>query len=141
MEEKRTIKIELEIDDCKDCPHSISLVSKIGGPLVWICSLNEQDLVEFGSGKKFARYEVPEIPIPASCPLLTEKKKALRYAPVTLQQLQDVGLNPFAVKLLAESYALHPEPKPVAFSYEGEKDGKQIAVYVRLDPGDPTKDE
>jgi hypothetical protein len=64
---------------------------------------------------------------------------SIKYAPVTLQQIHDVGLNPFAVKLLAESYALHPNPRSVAFSFEGEKNGKPIKVFVKLDPMDPNE--
>lgn len=63
---------------------------------------------------------------------------AMSYPPVTGQTLHDVGLNPFAVQLLAEAYANHPEPKPVTFSYESEKNGKPIKVFVKLDPEDPT---
>jgi hypothetical protein len=63
--------------------------------------------------------------------------KKIEYVPVTLQQLSDVGLNPFAVQLLAESYAKHPEPKPIAFSYESTKDGKPIKVFIRMDAEDP----
>ena len=65
----------------------------------------------------------------------------MKYFPVTLQQIRGMGLNPFAVKLLAESYALHPNPRPIAFSFEGEKNGKQIKVYVRLDPEEPHEGE
>lgn len=63
---------------------------------------------------------------------------SVEYAPITLQQIHDAGLNPFAVKLLAESYALHPNPRPIAFSFEGEKNGEPIKVFVKLDPTDPT---
>lgn len=38
---------------------------------------------------------------------------------VSLQQLSDCGLNPFAVQLLVESWRRHPEPKPVAFLFNG----------------------
>jgi hypothetical protein len=60
---------------------------------------------------------------------------------VSMQALLDVGLNAFAVKLLAESYALHPNPQPVAFSYESEKNGKPIKVFVRFDPEEPHDSE
>jgi len=40
---------------------------------------------------------------------------------VTLQQMGDCGLNPFAVQLLAESYSSHPHPKPVSFVFRGVK--------------------
>ncbi len=40
-------------------------------------------------------------------------------ADVTLQQLNDCGLNPFAVKLLVESWKKHPNPKPVTFDFNG----------------------
>jgi hypothetical protein len=56
---------------------------------------------------------------------------------VSLQVLSDCGVNPFAVQLLAESYAQHPDPKPVQFKYESTKDGKPICVFVRLDPTEP----
>lgn len=56
---------------------------------------------------------------------------------VSLQLLADCGLNPFAVQLLAESYAKHPSPTPVQFKYETTKDGKPICVFVRLDPTEP----
>lgn len=58
---------------------------------------------------------------------------------VTLQMLADCGLNPFAVQLLAESYAKHPDPKPVQFKYESTKDGKPISVFIRIDPKEPTE--
>jgi len=60
-----------------------------------------------------------------------------KFNNVSLQLLHDCGLNPFAVQLLAESYADHPDPKPVKFKYETMKNGKPIAVFVRLDPQDP----
>lgn len=62
-----------------------------------------------------------------------------KYPLVNLQQLCDVGLNPFAVQLLAESYAKHPDPKTVTFSYESVKNGKPIKVFVRLDPVNPVE--
>lgn len=65
----------------------------------------------------------------------------MKYPQVTLQQIHDVGLNPFAVQMLAESYALHPNPQPIAFRFEGEKNGKPIRVFVRLDPEDPANKE
>ena len=58
---------------------------------------------------------------------------------VTVGQIQAVGLNPFAVKLLAESYALHPDPGPIAFVWESIKNGKPIKIYVRLDPEEPSE--
>jgi hypothetical protein len=38
---------------------------------------------------------------------------------VTLQELSDCGLNPFALQLLMESWQRHPNPKPVAFLLRG----------------------
>ncbi len=36
---------------------------------------------------------------------------------VTLQELSDCGINPFAAKLIAESFASHPNPKEATFRY------------------------
>lgn len=47
---------------------------------------------------------------------------------VTMQELSDSGLNPFAVKLLLESWKQHPQPKAVAFRLGG------IAFAVGYDP-------
>lgn len=38
---------------------------------------------------------------------------------VTLQELNDCGINPWAAQLVAESFIKHPNPKPVTFRYEG----------------------
>lgn len=48
---------------------------------------------------------------------------------VTLQNLSDCGLNPFAIKLLVESWKGHPKPLPVSFVF----DGVQITIEL---PGD-----
>jgi hypothetical protein len=65
---------------------------------------------------------------------MSEKSK---YPPVTLQQLMDAGLNPFAVQLLAESYAKHDNPVAVSFSYECVRDGKPAKIFVTLSPVEP----
>ncbi len=36
---------------------------------------------------------------------------------VTGQQLTDCGINPFAAKLIAESFVKHPKPTPITFRY------------------------
>lgn len=38
---------------------------------------------------------------------------------VSLQELSDCGLNPFAATLLVESWLNHPEPKKVSFPLRG----------------------
>lgn len=38
---------------------------------------------------------------------------------VTLQQLHDGGLNPFAVELLVEGWRRRPGPAPVCFTFRG----------------------
>lgn len=38
---------------------------------------------------------------------------------VTMQDLHNCGLNPFAAQLLVESWKGHPTPKPVAFRLGG----------------------
>lgn len=63
------------------------------------------------------------------------------YFPVDLQTLHDVGLNPFAVKLLAESYAQHPTPRHVAFTYETERAGRPVKIWIRMDPREPAVED
>lgn len=41
------------------------------------------------------------------------------YREVSLQELSDYGINPFAVQLLVESYVRNPNHTPVRFSYRG----------------------
>jgi hypothetical protein len=38
---------------------------------------------------------------------------------VSMQELSDCGLNPFAVQLLYESFSRHPRPVPVTFLFRG----------------------
>ena len=45
-----------------------------------------------------------------------------------MQNLSDCGLNPFAVKLLVESYKRHPKPAPAAFIFDG------VAITLGHDP-------
>jgi hypothetical protein len=42
---------------------------------------------------------------------------ALDCREVTLQELSDCGLNPFAVQLLAQSLTTHPRPRSVCFRF------------------------
>ncbi len=36
---------------------------------------------------------------------------------VILQELADCGVNPFAAKLISESFTKHPRPTPVTFRF------------------------
>ena len=38
---------------------------------------------------------------------------------VTMRELSITHVNPFAVKLIAESFKEHPDPKPMTFKYGG----------------------
>ena len=62
------------------------------------------------------------------------------FPSVTLQALHDVGLNPFAVELLAESSGQHPNPKPITFSHRKVKEGQELTVFIAMSPKpfDPT---
>lgn len=61
---------------------------------------------------------------------------------VTMQQLHDVGLNPFAVQLLVESYAaptrvIDGELKPLTFVWRGV----EVTLEVHVPPpGEPMPD-
>lgn len=49
----------------------------------------------------------------------SEHMKKNHHRGVTLQQMSDAGINPFAVQLLCESYSSHPDPEPITFSFRG----------------------
>jgi hypothetical protein len=53
----------------------------------------------------------------ANDPRIAAAVAAVDCRPVTLQELSDCGLNPFAVKLLAESVTRHPRPRSVCFEF------------------------
>lgn len=50
-------------------------------------------------------------------PTLTPSVAVVRE--VSLQELSDCGINPFAAELLQESYSSHPKPVPVTFLLRG----------------------
>lgn len=72
MEDKRKVKITIEIDDCKDCPHYVLLAPKAvseekrDDPKRHICGVTDTVLA---SGEVFQ-----EVSVPADCPLLEIQK-------------------------------------------------------------------
>lgn len=49
----------------------------------------------------------------------TGEFKQVEYPKVTMQHLLNVGLNAFAVKLLAEAVSKHSVTEPLSFQYQG----------------------
>jgi hypothetical protein len=70
MDVKRKVSITIKIDDCKDCPHSLTFPNKTGTVLKYFCAAVDETLVEWDQGKDIERREVPVIPIPDYCPLI-----------------------------------------------------------------------
>ena len=60
----------------------------------------------------------------------TDHMESNKQKGVTLQELSDCGINPFAVQLLVESYSFHPDVKPITFTFRGVK------ISLSLDESD-----